>query len=244
MLLLLWLSAAASGWLVALHLRAELGRRAALTARACHEVRGPLTAAGLAVGSALRRGGGAPGVLRAVEVELRRAAVAIEDLVDDLDRRRSAPDAEELVDVGELLVGQLPAWRAVAGEVDVRGPLPPALVEADPVRLAQALGNLVTNAAEHGDGPVELRVRAAGERVFVEVADDGPGLPAPVATLVRREGAGRHGHGLAVAADVARRCGGRLSAAPSSGGARLVLELPAASLDAEVEGWIDEEDGR
>jgi signal transduction histidine kinase len=232
------LCASLAGWAVALHLRLELGRRAALTARACHEVRGPLTAAGLALHAAARRGSG-PAVLRAVDAELRRAAVAIEDLVEGIDRRRRGLAVErpvEDVDVPALLEDLLPSWQAVAGDVVLREPLPPVTVVADPIRLAQALGNLVGNAHEHGHGPIEVGVRAVGERVLIEVTDHGPGLPAPVAVLVAREGVGPHGHGLAVAADVAARCGGRLAAAPAADGARLMLDLPAGGMAAVVSG--------
>ena len=56
-----------------------------------------------------------------------------------------------------------------------------------------------------------------------------PGLPAPVGDLTRRPraGRGRRGRGLAIAADIADRHGGRLVAAPAARGARVALELPA-----------------
>jgi signal transduction histidine kinase len=103
-------------------------------------------------------------------------------------------------------------------------------VRGDRTRLAQACGNLLANAVEHGGGAIELRARAVGRRVRIEVADHGPGLPAPVARLAARarNGRGRRGRGLAIASEIAARHGGRLAAAPSSGGARLMLELPAA----------------
>jgi hypothetical protein len=77
---------------------------------------------------------------------------------------------------------------------------------------------------------VLVRVGAERGRVRIEVADDGPGLPAPVADLVaaRRGRHGPRGHGLAIAQRIAERHGGRLLTAPAVRGARLVLDLPLA----------------
>jgi signal transduction histidine kinase len=104
------------------------------------------------------------------------------------------------------------------------------------LRLAQAAGNLIANAiehggGEHGGGEISVRGSLASERgcVRIEVVDAGPGLPAPVADLARkpRGGRGARGRGLAIAATIAHDHGGRLTAAPAQRGARLVLELPA-----------------
>jgi signal transduction histidine kinase len=104
------------------------------------------------------------------------------------------------------------------------------IVVADPLRIAQACANLIGNAAEHGGGVVRVRVRATGDRVRIEVSDDGPGLPMSVSALTAaaRTRRGRRGHGLAIAAAIAEHHGGRLHSAPSDGGARLMLEMPAA----------------
>ena len=69
-----------------------------------------------------------------------------------------------------------------------------------------------------------------GGRVRLEVRDDGSGLPAPVADIAARPGGGRgrRGRGIAIAAGIAERHGGRLTAAPSAAGAALVLDLPLA----------------
>ena len=105
-------------------------------------------------------------------------------------------------------------------------------MRADPVRLAQACGNLVANAVEHGASPVRVRGRVLAGRVRVEVDGRGAG-PAdagqPPRRPARRRGAPR-GRGLAIAARIAERHGGRLAAAPSARGACLVLELPSADL--------------
>jgi DNA-binding response OmpR family regulator len=226
-----WLLAAVAVGLGAFwHL--QLRRRRELVARACHELRGPLTAAHLALHGGVRNGDAPPARLAAVDRELDRAAVALEDLAAARHGRR-APDRDEPVDVGDLLACQALTWRMVAGVFGCRLELVEsgsgAMVRGDRVRLTQAVGNLVANALEHGDGQVRLLARTQGDRVRIEVADEGPGLPAPVGDLTRRPraGRGRRGRGLAIAADIADRHGGRLVAAPTARGARIALELPA-----------------
>lgn len=219
--------------------RRQMRARAELVARACHEIRGPLTAAGLAAHSAAHRG--APLAPAVVEHELWRAARAVEDLGAAGAGRGGAPtvpDRVQQVDVGDLLRRQAELWRQVGrargrvveGPADVGGreDCGPAIVAVDPIRLAQATANLISNALDHGTGDVHLALRATAGRVRIEVSDAGPGLPAPLAVLVARPraGRGRRGRGLAIAAEIARRSGGRLLAAPAARGARLVLDLP------------------
>jgi hypothetical protein len=211
-------------------LRARLVRHAELVADAGHELRGPLCAARLGL-----HGLDDAERAAAVDLELRRAALALEDLVA-ASRGRRAGTRSELVDVGALLDDGAEAWRPLAAAFGASLSVEPlrgrALVRADPVRLAQACGNLVANAVEHGAAPVVVRARVVGGRVRIEVIDAGPGLPEPVSRLVtrrRRRGASR-GRGLAIAARIAEVHGGRLSSAPSVRGARLVLELPSADL--------------
>jgi signal transduction histidine kinase len=243
---------AASGWLVAAFAalcgRIVLARRMELVARACHELRGPLTAARLAAqfaargpevtGGALSAGPGR-GPLEAIDLELGRARLALDDLAAAREGTLAA-DRACTFDVGVLLVDAAEAWRPTAAKHDVRIRVeqPPGrvLVHGDRTRLAQACGNLLANAIEDGrdadGGEVVLRARAGLHTVRIEVLDDGPGLPAPVAQLVRRRprgGRAARGRGLAIAADVAARHRGRLASAPSERGARLVLELPTAA---------------
>jgi signal transduction histidine kinase len=228
---------AVGGWLAALAVAAAwrivLARRMELVARACHELRGPLTAARLAVQLAANATppSVARGPLAAVDLELGRAGLALADL-SAAQRGARAGDRIETFELAPLLADAAAAWRATAWTKGVRLRLeaPPqgVLLRGDRLRLAQACGNLLANAIEHGGGEVRLRARAGAHTARVEVLDDGPGLPAPVAELVRRPRAGHslHGHGLRIAHDVAARYGGRLAAAPCERGARLVLELP------------------
>ena len=121
-------------------------------------------------------------------------------------------------------------YARLARQLQAGSSIPSTVVFADPFRIAQAVSNLVSNAAEHGGGVVCVRVRGMPDRVWIEVADEGPGLPAPVAALTgaARTRTGRRGHGLAIAAAIAAQLGGRLAAMPAPAGARLVLDLPAA----------------
>ena len=227
-----------SGWLLAVGglavatlIRIRFSRHAEAVARACHEVRGPLTAVrlGLELGARLRELSQAR--LEAIELELGRAAVALDEL-STAPARLPVVDFQP-VDLGELVTSSVEAWRAVAasqGATIFLAPPPRAVVvSGERLRLAQAIGNLLANAIEHGGGAVEVTLRSQGGRARIEVADQGPGLPAPIDQLSRRSGPRarpERGHGLSVVRDVAAAHGGRLLGAQSQRGARVVLELP------------------
>jgi signal transduction histidine kinase len=224
-----------AGWMAALcfgcgasALRLRLARHAELVADAGHELRGPLCAARLGL-----HGLDDAERAAAVDLELRRAALALDDLVA-ASRGRRARSRDELVDIGALLDDGAEAWQPLAAAFGATLSVEPvrgrALVHADRVRVAQACGNLVANAVEHGASPVRVRGRVVAGRVRVEVSDDGPGLPEPVGRLVSRRRRGSRGRGLSIAARIAESHGGRLASAPTARGACLVLELPSADL--------------
>jgi signal transduction histidine kinase len=228
-----WLAASGAGLAAGAGWHALAGRMESV-ARACHELRGPLTAARLGLQLGANTGELSPARLRAIDLELGRAALALDDLDTARTRRIGALRPAEPVDLEELVRDSVEAWRAAAAaqgvSVSALWSGCPARVWGDRLRLAQATGNLIANAIEHGGGAVSVRgCLAAPGRARIEVVDTGPGLPAPVAELTRRRRSGRgvRGRGLAIAAAVAESHGGRLAAAPSRRGARLVLELPA-----------------
>jgi signal transduction histidine kinase len=223
---------AAVGFTLAVLAVVELRRRRELVARACHELRGPLTAVRLAVATMERRGEAPPERLATLDHELRRAGLALDDFAAARSGRRIL-DREEPVEVAELLEEQFHSWGAVAGvfeSIVVLGCLlPGTFVVGDRLRLAQAISNLVANALEHGPGRIELTARFVGaQHVRIEVIDEGPGLPVALAQLTRgaHAGRGRRGRGLAIAAQIAERHRGRLVAAPAQRGTRIGLELP------------------
>lgn len=106
-------------------------------------------------------------------------------------------------------------------------------VIADPA-LRQALWSLLDNAAEASPGHVAIEVTTLGSDLLISVIDRGPGFSADqIASLGEpyrsTKGAG-HGVGLFLAANVARRLGGRLEARNRVGGGaevRLLLSVSA-----------------
>jgi two-component system, NtrC family, nitrogen regulation sensor histidine kinase NtrY len=120
--------------------------------------------------------------------------------------------------------------------LDLAAPKPDVMVRLDPDLTAQALINLLTNAAEaalSGARPPQVRLSgaAAGEGVVVVVEDSGLGVPAAREADVFRpfftskpEGSGM---GLSLARQAIVSQGGQLVLAPAAPdrGARFVIEL-------------------
>jgi signal transduction histidine kinase len=222
---------ALAGWAVAGALAVALWRsrrRLELVAEAAHELRGPLTAFTFAVGWLRREPGGVRRALR-FEVELERMRAALADL--DAARRGQRVSARpDLVALDRLVESAAAGWRIpVAGadrSVEVRWHAGRVRVSADRARLAQALGNLVANAAEHGSGPVEIHaVRTGARSVRVEVRDAGP---APRSSSRHGAPPPDRGRGLRIAERAVREAGGTLAVAHGRRGTVAAIELPLA----------------
>ena len=175
-----------------------------------HELRGPVAALAL-LAERMRREPGARRHARAVEVQLARLRTALEDL--QAERRGVSPVASAApVELGALAEGA-----AAAVGADVRGDWEPQVV-ADRGRLAQALGNLLANAHEHGEGPIELRGRRVSGAVRVEVRNRPAEQP--------DHGDPDRGRGLRIAGAAVAAAGGRLELAEDEDRVVAVLELP------------------
>ncbi|MFD9540113.1 sensor histidine kinase [Streptomyces sp. NPDC060022] len=187
-------------------------------------------------------------------------AVQLQHIIDDL-QDLSAADAgvlrlhPEPVRIEELLAHVAAAHQAQADAAEVRltvaastagAPLP--ALTADPVRLRQAMGNLVSNAVRHtpAGGRVTLRAYATGsgeeeqrQRVALEVADTGSGIPAEDLRYVfdrfwraeksRSRRTGGSGLGLAIVRKLAEAHGGTADVVSTVGeGSVFTLRLPPA----------------
>jgi signal transduction histidine kinase len=211
-------------------------RERALTA--AHELRAPITVIALALEAEATRPGTVAVHHRAIELELERARLALDDLhhgmcVRGLSAEKARSRAvfghvDPVALLAECVDAALPLAAAAGSELSWAWEGTRGALWGDRARLRQALANLIANGLEHGGGPVRVIGRAAEGRVRIEVRDAGCGLPAPVTVLSARARAGGscRGRGLAIATEIAAHHGGRIAAAPASTGARVVLVLP------------------
>jgi CheY-like chemotaxis protein/two-component sensor histidine kinase len=144
--------------------------------------------------------------------------------------RRSTELAGVIRSAAGIALGDGP----VRAEIEVEGPL---FVEADESQIYQVIHNLLINARQAMPEGGIVRVRAhngGGDRVRLEVADDGPGISSEnlenIFDPFWSSKPGGTGLGLAVAHSIVTRHGGEISARSEPGhGATFRVELPAGA---------------
>jgi len=164
-------------------LQAAFEHERRFVADASHELRTPLALLQTELELALRR----PRPREELEEALRSAADETQRLVrlaEDLLLIARAdqgplPIRPEPVAAAEVLVvvASRFAVRADALRRELRVEESEVLLRADPLRVEQALGNLVDNALQYGAGPVELSAVEADGVVELHVRDAGVGFP-------------------------------------------------------------------
>ena len=225
----------------------EMGRmRAEFLGMVGHELRMPLTSIR---GSATTVLDVAPDLAPA---EMRQF---LRIIVDQADNMRDLID--DLLDVARIETGTLPVnpepaelaplvdrarntFLSGGGRINLNIDLAPdlPLVMADKRRIAQVIGNLLSNAARHSPASSVIRVGAAraGVHVAVFVADEGRGIPSEQLPHLFRKfsqtesatQAGDTGLGLAICKGIVEAHGGRIwaeSEGPSLG-ARFTFTVP------------------
>ncbi len=219
-----------------LHRSFERERR--FVADASHELRTPVAVVKAELDAALRAGDHHPEVraalLAAVEECDHLAQLAEDLLVLARSGDGGLPVRPEDLDARSLLEGVRDRFADRAGAAGRRIEVeaePGLTMLVDPLRMRQALGNLVDNALRHGEGAVVLRARRADGRVELSVADHGPGFPDALATraferFARADGArtrGGTGLGLAIVRAIAEAHGGTAELVPGVPAVRIVL---------------------
>ena len=208
---------------------ASVGR---LAAGVAHEVGNPVSA--LIGYAALMReriaqGRDVAGYSERIEREASRIDRILRDLLE-LARPPAELQALDLRRAVEVARGAVaPQHAKVAFETTLPPDLPP--VRGDEHYLSQVFVNLMTNAARAGASLVRVSARAADGGVWVEVEDDGKGIPAEVlprlfepffTTAAPGEGSGL---GLALCHATMERFGGSIAARNRGGVRGAVVEL-------------------
>jgi CheY-like chemotaxis protein/two-component sensor histidine kinase len=170
----------------------------------------------------------------------------LDDLLDvsritrsKLEIRKSRVELSTIIDAAIEIARPLIDSRRHAFSVAV--PAQPIFVEVDSLRLAQVVGNLLTNAAKytHTDGRLSLRAQLAEDRVEIRVTDNGLGLRpedlSRVFEMFVQIGSppteGGLGIGLALAKGVTELHGGTIEARSDGPGkgSEFIVRLPAAT---------------
>jgi two-component system NtrC family sensor kinase len=183
----------------------------------------------------------------AINQEARRAAKIVSNL---LTFARQHQPQRTITDLNRVVEDTLELRRYAlrVAHVDVDVELDPELpmTWADPFQLQQVVLNLITNAEQamvgaHGHGTLTVRVKpSAGGGVRVEIADDGPGVPADDLARIfnpffttKPPGEGR-GLGLSVAYSIVAEHEGIIRAENrDAGGALFTIELPVGAAAVE-----------
>jgi signal transduction histidine kinase len=211
-----------------------------------HELRTPLTSIKGYLESVLAEEAGPLNELQREELEIAyRNATRLQDLANDLltlARLESGSIEMELRPLnlcgllGELREELQPEARRKG--LEIRLDCARALeVEADRLRLHQALGNLIGNAIKfsHADERVALRALHRGDEAVIEVSDRGVGIPPDEVPMLKERfyrastagDAQGTGLGLSITQEIVERHGGRLEVESRVGaGSTFRIRLP------------------
>jgi signal transduction histidine kinase len=227
-------------------LEEALERERGFVADAGHELRTPLALLRTELELALRHAESADELRDAIRhssVEVDRLAQLAEDLLLIAQSQAGRlPLRLEPLAPAELLATTASRfeWRArEAGRTVTVDAGAAATFQGDPIRLEQALGNLVDNALRHGDGQVRLAAASANGTIELHVTDTGAGLPEGFAEHAFERfsqpdparGGGGSGLGLAIVQMIAEAHGGSAHVANRpGGGADAWMEFPVAPL--------------
>lgn len=221
--------------------------RRQLLANLVHELGRPLGAVRSAIQAMMKGAAKEPqlahDLLTGMESETARLQRLLEDLAElheqvlgRLELNRSQ------IQLNDWLAGILPPWEAAAREkgldwsVHFQPDLPKIQMDLD--RMAQAIGNLVSNAIKFtpSGGRVSIRVKLDDGQLVIQVDDTGPGIPTDEQSKIfqpfYRGAHGRRivqgmGLGLSIARDIVTAHGGEIEVDSRPGtGSRFTLWIP------------------
>lgn len=218
-------------------------RQRTFVADASHDLRTPLTVVRGQIEVLARNPDPSPEEVQRVSGLVSQATARMEAMVEDLLLLARSESAEglrlESVQLEPLIVGEVEGMD-FGDQREIRaGQITERLVKIDREQVSRALSNLVSNAVRHTDegGVIEVSALDRGDRIWLVVDDDGPGVPESERARIfdrfarldqaRTSSAGGSGLGLAIVKAIAEVHGGTARCTDSPlGGARFVIELP------------------
>lgn len=229
-------------------LKSELRRKDEFIATLGHELRNPLSVLRTASLIFELDGASSADMKRAAGIigrQVQHVTRLINDLLDveRIDNGKLQLDVRS-VDLREIVTNVLESRRSDAERrkqsLTLQLTQDPAIVEADAVRLAQVVSNLVDNAVKYTPdaGHINVAVTADGREAVIVVQDDGAGIPAeridsifePFVQLSesRRSARGGMGLGLSLVRRLTELHGGTVDVTSSGRGlgSRFSVHLP------------------
>ena len=212
-------------------------------ANAAHQLRTPL--AGLQAHTELALAEPLPPGVRTELEQVHQATIRTARLANQLlALARAEPGARGSaaeVNLKMIAEDEADAWvhQALARDIDLGFELAPAPVQGDTFLLREALANLVHNAIEYSQRGAHVTVRTGRRdgQSFLEVEDDGPGIPQPERERVLDRfyrvpgtpGTGS-GLGLAIVREIAAGHGAQIAIGEGAGGkgCRVAITFPNA----------------
>jgi signal transduction histidine kinase len=185
--------------------------------------------------------------LEVIRTEAHRLASLLNDLLDLQRVEQEAIELrQELVDINDLLAAQVTLYSAQSEEHALRFEAAgePLLIKGDRDRLAQVIGNLLSNGIKYSPagGEVEVGAGRIGDEITVWVRDNGLGIPDEhkdrIFTKFFRGDVGRErgiagtGLGLVLARQIIEAHGGEVGFESEEGtGSTFWIRLPTATQD-------------
>ena len=228
--------------------------RRQLLANLVHELGRPLGAVRSAIQALLKGANQDPQLESDLLTGMDSETARLQRLLDDLSELHDQVlGKQELnrrpVQLHAWLTGILSPWEAaarekgLAWETNIEPDLPAIVI--DPDRMAQALGNILSNAIKFTPtgGQISTRVALVDRQLSMQIADTGPGIPVSEQEKIfqpfYRGSQGRRivegmGLGLSIVRDIVKAHGGEIELESTPGeGSRFLLQIPMGTVQAE-----------
>ena len=234
-----------------LRLDASLAAQRRFIGHAAHQLRTPLS--GLRLESELMLARPLPDDVRARAERIKAVSDRMIRLGQQLlvlaraDPNARPQDSFVRIDLCEWVRAHGAEWfprvREARYELDLVAPDAPIWIDADPLLLAELLGNLIDNALRYGNDTGKITLIVGANPPSLTVEDDGPGIPAEERDRVFEAfyrspsvTAGGSGLGLAIVREIAHAHGAwwKLTSRPDFSGTRLSVVFPGPRKGAQL----------